>query len=392
MLTANADRSIGAYHRACPAIPGLLAPEVQPSFYIGCEFVQHINAGVDQDGVRAGDENRGPIMETLRPPHARESGSSVVAEELAVRGYHAARIVVPPDGVKERVSETAFVAGSGGSKVVGILVIDRLYWKHDTALNRVLPQMRSVTFRIGAPALPPLAWPVPPLIDSRPNSCINKVVDIDEVARIVAQLVVHAQTAPRRRLRSRDSDGRIRRGGIRRFQIRLLRQHQAGGGESRKKGGKRSEGHQLLEPAATLNVSARRCVRRADSWPSTCLTVAATLRVVWRLVMLSKNRNAVPLNAGLGFGFAAGCLLGILYAPQSGKRTRRRIADAVEEGIDQIASRAEDTTEYLREQASRLQNETKDFLDRGQAAIKKGKAQLEDALEKGADLYRAAST
>jgi gas vesicle protein len=108
--------------------------------------------------------------------------------------------------------------------------------------------------------------------------------------------------------------------------------------------------------------------------------------------MLSKNRNAVPLIAGLGFGFAAGCLLGILYAPQSGKRSRRRIADAVEEGIDQIASRAEETTEYIREQASHLQNETKDFLDRGQAAIKKGKAQLEDALEKGADLYRAAST
>jgi gas vesicle protein len=107
--------------------------------------------------------------------------------------------------------------------------------------------------------------------------------------------------------------------------------------------------------------------------------------------MFSKNRSAAPVLAGLGCGFAAGCLLGILYAPQAGRKTRRRIAEAVQEGIDQVASVAGDKSEFLRKQASRLQNETKDVLDRGQAAIKKGKAQLEEVLEKGAEAYRVMS-
>jgi gas vesicle protein len=108
-------------------------------------------------------------------------------------------------------------------------------------------------------------------------------------------------------------------------------------------------------------------------------------------MMLSKDRNAIQFITGLGIGLAAGGLLGILYAPRSGRKTRRRLANAVEDGVDQVASKAEDTTEYIRKQALRLQNESKEFLDRGQAAIQKGKAQLEDVLEKGAELYRAAA-
>ncbi|HLN26759.1 MAG TPA: YtxH domain-containing protein [Gemmataceae bacterium] len=117
----------------------------------------------------------------------------------------------------------------------------------------------------------------------------------------------------------------------------------------------------------------------------------ATLRAAWRLVMLSKDRNAVQFIAGIGFGFAAGCLLGILYAPQAGKKTRRHLAHAVEDGVDYVASRAQDTTEYIRKGASHLQDEARDLLDRGQTVIEKGKARVEDAIETGRHLYRAAA-
>jgi gas vesicle protein len=107
--------------------------------------------------------------------------------------------------------------------------------------------------------------------------------------------------------------------------------------------------------------------------------------------MLSNDRKAVFLIAGVGFGLIAGCLLGILYAPQAGRKTRRRLAYAVEDGIDYVASRTQETTESIRQGALRLQNEAKDLLDRGQAVVYKGKAQIEDALEKGVHFNRTAT-
>jgi gas vesicle protein len=107
--------------------------------------------------------------------------------------------------------------------------------------------------------------------------------------------------------------------------------------------------------------------------------------------MLSKDRNAVHLFAGIGFGLTAGCLVGILYAPEAGKKTRRRLAYAVEDGIDYVASRTQETTESIRKGALRLQNEVSDLLDRGQAVIDKGQAQVESALEKRDHLRRMAA-
>jgi gas vesicle protein len=107
--------------------------------------------------------------------------------------------------------------------------------------------------------------------------------------------------------------------------------------------------------------------------------------------MLSKRRNAVPFIEGLGLGIAAGCALGILYAPQAGKKTRRQLARALEDGVDYVTTKAEDTTEYLRDGALRLQDEAKDLLDRGQTVIEMGKARLEDAIETGRHLYRTAA-
>jgi len=107
--------------------------------------------------------------------------------------------------------------------------------------------------------------------------------------------------------------------------------------------------------------------------------------------MLSKHRNVVYFIEGLGLGITAGCALGILYSPQAGKRTRRQIARTVADGVDYVASRAQDTTEHLREGALRLQDEAKDLLDRGQTVIETGKARLEDAIETGRNLYRRAA-
>ncbi len=106
--------------------------------------------------------------------------------------------------------------------------------------------------------------------------------------------------------------------------------------------------------------------------------------------MVLQERRIFDLVLGLSFGAAAGCLIGVLYAPQAGRRTRRQVVSAMEDGVDYVKSKAEDTGKYIREKTSRLQNGADELLDRGKAALEKGKAQIESAMEAGTDLYHAA--
>lgn len=50
---------------------------------------------------------------------------------------------------------------------------------------------------------------------------------------------------------------------------------------------------------------------------------------------------------GLGVGLAIGAALGILYAPDKGKETRRKISD----GFDQYRNKIMDTIDNLKERA-----------------------------------------
>jgi NAD(P) transhydrogenase len=57
-------------------------------------------------------------------------------------------------------------------------------------------------------------------------------------------------------------------------------------------------------------------------------------------------------------------------------------------GVDYVVGRARYTD---RKETSRLQNEAKDLLDRGEAAVEKAKVQVEGSIEKKVHLYRAAA-
>ena len=76
-----------------------------------------------------------------------------------------------------------------------------------------------------------------------------------------------------------------------------------------------------------------------------------------------------------GIGVAAGAAAALLYAPQSGEKTRRRIRRSVENAGDYL----EDAGDYLKAQAERLAEEA-------QKAIKYTKEQVESAVDKAGDL------
>ena len=107
--------------------------------------------------------------------------------------------------------------------------------------------------------------------------------------------------------------------------------------------------------------------------------------------MLLQERGAAHFVAGFGIGLAGGCLIGLLYAPQAGRRTRREIVAGLEHGADYVKAKAEDTVDFVHTQTSHLHDEAGELLNRGKAAIQEGRAGIESALEAGAKIYRQAT-
>jgi gas vesicle protein len=80
---------------------------------------------------------------------------------------------------------------------------------------------------------------------------------------------------------------------------------------------------------------------------------------------------------GLGLGVAAG----VLFAPKSGAETR-----------EFLRSKAEEGTDYVKEQADNLKETAAEALERSKQTIQKHKENLASAVEAGKQAYREATT
>jgi len=82
----------------------------------------------------------------------------------------------------------------------------------------------------------------------------------------------------------------------------------------------------------------------------------------------------------LGVGALAGGVAALLYAPQSGVKTRKQL----KRGIDDAGEALEDAAEYLKKQAEYLSKEA-------QKLIESGKEQLDAAVDAASGYASAAS-
>lgn len=78
-------------------------------------------------------------------------------------------------------------------------------------------------------------------------------------------------------------------------------------------------------------------------------------------------------------GLTAGSIVALLYAPQSGEETRKKIGKAYDEAGDYV----EDAGDYLKDKAERLSKEA-------QATYTKSVSQLDEAYAKATDSLAAA--
>ena len=84
--------------------------------------------------------------------------------------------------------------------------------------------------------------------------------------------------------------------------------------------------------------------------------------------------SAKGIWIAFGLGVAAGSVVALLYAPQTGEKTRRQLKRNINDGVDYL----EDAAEYLKEQAESLSKEA-------QKTIKRTRGQVNDALGKVTD-------
>ena len=77
--------------------------------------------------------------------------------------------------------------------------------------------------------------------------------------------------------------------------------------------------------------------------------------------------------AGVGIGAA----VALLFAPQSGEKTRKQLVEKAQEGKDYVASKGRE----IRKQAE-------DLVDQGKDLVGKQKARLADVLESGKQAER----
>lgn len=89
------------------------------------------------------------------------------------------------------------------------------------------------------------------------------------------------------------------------------------------------------------------------------------------------GNNFMWFLAGLGFG----ALLGVLYAPRSGRETREAIMNSAQEG-----------KEYLRTRGREARESVNEWVDRGKDVVNRQKDQFTQAIEAGRQAYREASS
>ena len=80
--------------------------------------------------------------------------------------------------------------------------------------------------------------------------------------------------------------------------------------------------------------------------------------------------------AGLGFG----ALMGVLYAPRSGRETR-----------DAIKSSAQEGSEYLKTRGREAKETVSQWVDRGKDVVSQKKEQLSSAIDATRQAYREAT-
>jgi len=85
--------------------------------------------------------------------------------------------------------------------------------------------------------------------------------------------------------------------------------------------------------------------------------------------------------AGLGIG----ALLGVLYAPKSGRETREDLISSAKDGTEYVRVRARDVVDQAGNLVGRGKVHASEYVQKGREVVEQGRAQWEEFVDKGRD-------
>jgi gas vesicle protein len=86
--------------------------------------------------------------------------------------------------------------------------------------------------------------------------------------------------------------------------------------------------------------------------------------------------NTSRILLGFAAGTAIGAALGILFAPDKGAETRRRISEKGSDVADSIKDRFNNVVDGVKEKVSGLKSEAEDVAEKGYSAYNRSKSEV----------------
>jgi gas vesicle protein len=102
-------------------------------------------------------------------------------------------------------------------------------------------------------------------------------------------------------------------------------------------------------------------------------------------------------------GLGAGALVGILYAPKSGKETRDDIASSARDGADYVRGKSrqaadyagdlyDKSRQYANDYADRGRQQWGEFVERGKNLVNEHSSRVAAAVQAGREAYRSGAS
>ena len=102
-------------------------------------------------------------------------------------------------------------------------------------------------------------------------------------------------------------------------------------------------------------------------------------------------------NRGLGLawllvGLGVGALLGILYAPKSGRETREDLARGAREGTEYLSNQTKRVAEQVGTMVDKSKEQVGEYVKRGRRLVDDQSTRVSAAFEAGREAYRTTET
>ncbi len=102
----------------------------------------------------------------------------------------------------------------------------------------------------------------------------------------------------------------------------------------------------------------------------------------------TKSLGLAWFLAGLGVG----ALVGVLYAPKSGRETREDLVNSAKDSTEFLRARSRQAAEEMNALVDKSKEQVHDYVERGREAVDRGRAQWEEFVERGKSFVSDQST